>query len=87
MRHDDVGQGELGLQFLHQVDDLRLDRHVERRDGLVGHDELRAEREGTGEADALPLSTGQLVRKALQDSAWQPDAVEQFGYPGILFCG
>ena len=31
---------ELALQVLEQVDHLRLDRHVERGDRLVGHEQL-----------------------------------------------
>ena len=46
----------------HEVEDLRLNRDVERRDGLVGDDELRIERERTREADPLALAAGELVR-------------------------
>ena len=40
VRDEQVGQAELGLQVLQQVDDLRLDRDVERADRLVADDEL-----------------------------------------------
>ena len=36
---------EVALQVAQQVEDLRLDRHVERGDRLVGHDQLRLQRE------------------------------------------
>ena len=49
------GDVELALQVLEQVDHLRLDRHVERGDGLVGHQQLRVQRERPGDADALAL--------------------------------
>ena len=49
-------------RLAHQVEDLRLDRDVERRDGLVGDDQLRIERERAGEADALALPARELVR-------------------------
>ena len=39
---EQVGQRELVLEALQQVDDLGLDRHVEGADRLVGDDELRA---------------------------------------------
>jgi len=42
---EEVGEVELALKALEQVDDLRLDRDVERRDRLGGHDEVRVERE------------------------------------------
>jgi oligopeptide/dipeptide ABC transporter ATP-binding protein len=40
-----VGEATLGLQVHQEVDDARLDRHVEGGDGLVQHDELWLERE------------------------------------------
>ena len=52
------------LELLHQVDDLRLDRDVERRDGLVGDDEVRVDGERTREADSLALPAAELVRVA-----------------------
>jgi hypothetical protein len=53
------------LQVLQQVDDLRLDRHVERRHRLVADDQLRAPGQRPGDADALALAAGELVRIAL----------------------
>ena len=75
------------LQVLHQVDHLRLDRHVERADRLVGDDDLRVGRERARDADALPLAAGELVRiarrHALGDSptfsSSQRDAVAALG--------
>jgi hypothetical protein len=52
------------LQVLQQVDDLRLDRDVERRDRLVADDELGLDGERAGDADALALAAGELVRAA-----------------------
>ena len=49
---EQVGQAELLLQILEQVDDLRLDRNVERRDRLVADDQLRRHRERASDADA-----------------------------------
>ena len=49
----------------HQVQHLRLDRHVERRDGLVGDDELRLDGERAGDPDPLPLPAAELVRLAV----------------------
>ena len=53
------------LQLLEQVDDLRLDRHVQRRHRLVADDELRLERERARDADPLALAARELVRIAL----------------------
>ena len=52
---EQISEAEPRLQILEQVDDLRLDRHVERRDRLVADDQLRLDREGAGDADPLTL--------------------------------
>jgi hypothetical protein len=49
-------QIEPRLQALEQVDDLALDRDVERGDRLVADDEGRLERERARDADTLALS-------------------------------
>ncbi len=49
-------EAELLLQVLQQVDDLRLDRDVERRDRLVADDQFGLRRECPGDADALALT-------------------------------
>ena len=67
----------LALQVLQQVDHLRLDRDVERRDRLVAHDQLRAERQRAGDADALALAARELVREVGHLRGPQADAVEQ----------
>ena len=66
---DDVGQLVRALQIAHQVEDLSLDRDVERGHGLVRDDQLRAEGERPGEADALPLPARELVRVELGGTA------------------
>jgi len=50
------------LDVHQQVDDLRSDRHVGGRHGLVGHQEGRLHDEGTGDADALALPAGEFMR-------------------------
>ncbi len=74
---EQVRQPELPLQVLHQVDDLRLDRDVERGDRLVGDDEVRIERECAGEADALALAAAELVRVAGGCVRGQADDLKQ----------
>src|SRR5215468_2603009 len=39
MGDEEIGKTELGLEAHQQIDDLRLDRYIERRYGLVGHDQ------------------------------------------------
>ena len=65
VRDEDVREPEVALQVLEQVEDLRLHRDVQRRDGLVADDELRVDRERAGDTDPLPLPAGKLVRKRL----------------------
>jgi hypothetical protein len=50
---EDQRQAEVALQLAQQVEHLRLDRHVQRGDGLVGDDHLRVERQRARHADAL----------------------------------
>jgi hypothetical protein len=56
VRDEDVGQAELLAQVFQQVDDLRLDGHVECAHGLVADDQLRAHRQRPRDADALALA-------------------------------
>ena len=49
-------------QPLQQRNDLRLDRHVERRGRLVGDDQLRLGRQRERDDDALAHAAGELVR-------------------------
>ena len=52
------------LEIVEQVQDLRLDRDVERADRFVADDEVGVERERAGDADALALAAGEFVRVA-----------------------
>ena len=61
---EDVGEAELVLEVEQQVQHLRLDRLVERRDRLVEDHQARLERERAGDVDALALAARQLVRIA-----------------------
>ena len=70
-----VGQAELALELLEQVQDLRLDRHVEGRDGLVADDEVGLEDERPGDPDALALAAGELVWVAAGVPGRQADEV------------
>ena len=57
------GTGAL-LKDHQQVENGRLHRHVERRQRLVAHDQLRLGRERAGDGDALLLPAGELLRVA-----------------------
>ncbi len=66
VRDEDVGQVELVLQLVEQVDHLRLDRDVERRDRLVEQDQLRVDGERPRDPDPLALAARELVREAVE---------------------
>ena len=68
VRDEEIGEMPLALQPLHQIENLRLDRHVERRDRFVGDDEVGIGGERAGDADALLLAAGELVRIAVDES-------------------
>ena len=60
---EDIGKAEPLAQGLEQIDDLRLDRDVQRRHGLVADDEVRLGGECPGNPDALALATAEFVRE------------------------
>ncbi len=80
---EQVGQAELPLELLQQVDDLRADRHVEGADGLVADDEVGLDRERPGDADALALAARELVRVAVDGVGVDADQVEQLLDPAL----
>ena len=61
-------------------EDLGLDRHIERGDGLVCHEEVRFRRERARNADPLPLAPGELMRISLRIGGRQAHLVEQGGH-------
>jgi hypothetical protein len=77
VRDEQKRQAEPGLEVLQQVDDLGLDRHVERRHGLVGDDEFRIDRQGPRDADALALAARKLMGVTVCKIGLQPDHREQ----------
>ena len=62
VRDEEIGEAELALQVAHQVQHLRLHRHVERGRRLVADEERRVGRQRARDRDALPLAAGELVR-------------------------
>ena len=61
---EQISQPELFLEIGKQIDDLRLDRDVERRYRLVADDQFRRYGERAGDADALALAAGEFMRVA-----------------------
>ncbi len=77
VRDEQVRQVELVLQVLEQVDDLRLDGHVQRRDRLIADDEVWLNCQRPGDADALTLAARELVREAVGEVRVQAHRLEQ----------
>jgi hypothetical protein len=55
MGDEQIGQPEFFLDILHQVDDLGLDRDVERRDRFIGNNQAWPNGQRPGDADPLAL--------------------------------
>ena len=83
VRDEEHGEVELAAQAQEQVDDLRLDRNVERGDRLVADEEVRLHGERAGDGDALALPAGELVRIAADDS---PDRARPFRASAWRLC-
>src|SRR5690606_24759207 len=62
---EQISKAVLFAQVHEQVDDLRLDGYVQRGHGLVAHQEFGFDHQRAGNADALALAAGDLVRKAV----------------------
>ena len=63
---------ELAAQVEQQPHDLRLDRDIERTDGLVANEDFRPQHERARDADALALAARELVRVAIELAAVSP---------------
>ena len=75
MRDQEHRHARVVAQAAQQIQDLRLDGHVEGRGGLVGDDELRIARQRHGDEHALALAAGQFVgvgvKRALRIESYQ----------------
>ena len=86
MGNKQIRDPQFALQIHQQINNLRADGDVQRRYRLVGDDHFRIQRQRPGNADALPLAAGKLVRVAPGVLRLQADALQQPGDPpaGIL---
>ena len=73
---EQIGQIQRRAQIHEQVEDLRLDRHVEGSHRLVADQKLGFDRQRPRDADAGTLSAGELVRKAPHQRRVEADAIE-----------
>ena len=64
MRDEQISEIAALLQIAQQIDDLRLDQHVERGGRLVHYDEGRLQYDRARDGNALALPAGELMRIA-----------------------
>jgi hypothetical protein len=74
-------QTETLAQIREQIDDLSLDRDVERCNRLVGDNEVRIGRQGTCDGDALALASREFVGQAVRLLWAKPNLIEKGCYP------
>src|SRR2546422_4164555 len=77
VRDEQIGKAELPLEIAKQVHHLSLDRDIQRARRLVGHDEMRPDRQGARDAHAALFPTGELPGEARELTLLQVDLLEQ----------
>src|SRR5205085_1587348 len=76
---EQIGQPEFALEVGEQIEHLRVDGLVQRRDRRVENDQPRRQRQRPGDVDAIALTAGYFVRVAVGEIVWrQADLAEQF---------
>jgi len=65
VRDEQVGNAQPALQVAQQVQDLRLDGHIERAGWFVANDKLRLDGQRARNRDALALAAGEFMRIAV----------------------
>src|SRR5262245_65752482 len=85
---EEVGEFQALFQVEQQLDHLRLDRNVERRDRLIGDDQSRIERECSCDPDPLTLPSAELVRIPKSVCWLEADELEKLSDAGtpLRFC-
>ena len=75
----EIGEPEIALQVVHELENLGPHAHVEHRDGFVGDDELGTEDDRPGEHGALLLATGEVARVLAKEAVdgYEADTFER----------
>src|SRR4029077_13010358 len=79
VRNKDVSQRQPLAQITQQIQNLRADRNIERRDRLITDDQFWFDRKRSCDSDSLSLSSGKLVRVAPPVSGIEADETQQLG--------
>src|SRR5260370_9219164 len=85
VRDEQIGEAEIALELLKKIHDLRGDTDIESRNRFIGDNELRPQGESAGDADALALATGELVRVAARGRFIHSNGTQKF--PHALAAG
>ena len=85
VRHKNIRQPVLFLQIHHQVQDLRLNGNVQRRNRLIADDKLRIQRQRAADADSLPPAAVQLMRVAVLIALGKPDGIHNLADTLVQF--
>ena len=75
VRDEKEGEPHFFLELHHEIDHLRSDRDVERRNAFVGNDDFGLQCERTRNADALALTAREFVRIAVAHIGREADAL------------
>ena len=81
VRDEEIGEPALLLERDQPIQDLGLDRDVERTGGLVQDDQLRLDAERPREGEALPTAPRELVRVLVEAIGREPDGRKDRGDP------
>ncbi len=85
VRNEQQRQIEFPLEFLQQVQDLRLNRHIECRDRFICHNEVRLQDERPSEAYPLTLPPRKLVGESPGMAGLETDKLKHFSDPLLAF--
>jgi hypothetical protein len=84
MGDEKVCQVHLFLQLLQEIDDLRLNRNIQRGDRLVADNKFGGHGQSAGNTDALALPAAKLVRITVVMIFAEAHLPEQFDHPVAL---
>ena len=85
MRDKEIGQVLARTQFIQQLQDLRLHRHVQGGYAFIQHHKLRVQGNGAGNAHSLLLSAGQGVRIDIVMLPLEPDFLQKLHDPLLAY--
>ncbi|MNP21772.1 hypothetical protein D3C76_1144050 [compost metagenome] len=83
VRNKQKCNAHLPLQIEQQIDDLRPNGDIQRRDRLVGNHHLRIQRQRAGNADPLPLTAGKFMGIAPGVLRLEAHALQQPRHPPL----